>query len=104
LDLTWPFLFVACLPCEDATRRLARAAVVDKVHVAVVVTNAEIPSVTGRLTAIRRILYRDQLGRAGSHGQVKLALIDRAGALVPISMEGEQNPIIVVDERRINLV
>src|SRR5207253_5263305 len=34
----------------------------------------------------------------------KLALIDRAGALVPIGMEREQNLIIVVDEARVDLI
>src|SRR5207249_4112421 len=94
----------ACPRCQDAARRLGSAADVDKVHDAVVFTDVEIPDVAGRVTAIRGILYGEQFGRAGAQWQVKLALIDRAGALVPISMEREQRPIIVVDETWIDLI
>src|SRR5215510_7685185 len=97
-EQNWTCLLVACPSCEDAAGRLGPATVIDKVHDAVVCTNVEVPGVAGRVAAIRGILYREQLGHAGAHWQVKLALIDRAGALVPISMEGEQSPIIIVDE------
>ena len=77
---------------------------VDKVHDPVVFTDVEIPGVAGRVTAICGILHREQLGHAGAHWQVKLALIDRAGALVPIGMKRKQNPIVIVDEARVDFV
>src|SRR5579862_4610938 len=97
-EQNWACLFVACPSCEDAARWLGPAPDVDKVHDAVIFTNVEVPGIAGRVTAIRGILYGEQFGHAGAHWQVKLALIDRAGALVPICMEGKQCPIIVVDE------
>ena len=81
------------------------AAVVDQVLDAVVFTDVEIPGVAGRVTAdFRGILHRNQLGRAGAHRQFLHALIGHAGALVPVSMEGEQSPIVIVDETRVDFV
>src|SRR5580765_1875104 len=103
-EQNWTCVFVACPGCEDAARRLGPTPVVYKVHDAVVLTDVEVPGVTGSVTAICGILYREKLGHAGAHRQVKLALIDRAGRLVPISVEREQNPIVIVDEAGVNLV
>src|ERR1700739_3933597 len=101
-EQNWAGLLVAFPGCEDAARGLWPATMGVKVNDAVVF-DVEIPDVAGGVTHIRRILYRDQFGRAGAQRQVELALIDRAGALVPVGMEGEQGPIIIVDETGVDL-
>src|SRR5207245_9841193 len=63
-----------------------------------------VPGVSVVVIDIRGILHRDQLGRAVAQRQFLLALVLYIGAGVPVSMEGEQKPIVIVDETRIDFV
>src|SRR5438132_1031378 len=97
--------FLIALPrCDDDARLLGPAAVVDELLDAVVFADVEVPGVAGGVTDIRGILHRDQLGRAVAQRQFLLALVLYIGAGVPVSMEGEQKPIVIVDETRIDFV
>src|SRR6185369_8255979 len=69
-----------------------------------VFADVEIPCVAGRVTAVRWILHGDQLGRAVALWQWFHTLITGGGAFVPVSMEWEQQPVVIVDERRIDFV
>src|SRR6185369_9331852 len=50
------------------------------------------------------ILHGDQLGRAVALWQWFHTLITGGGAFVPVSMERKQQPVVIVDERRIDFV
>src|SRR2546429_3880172 len=64
----------------------------------------KIPSISRRVAAnLRRIFHRHQLRRTLSERQFLHVLDCHNGAGVPVSMEWENKPIIVVDERRLNL-
>src|SRR5438132_10731856 len=65
----------------------------------------KIPSISRRVAAnLRRIFHRHQLRRTLSERQFLHVLDCHNGAGVPVSMEWENKPIIVVDERRLNFV
>src|SRR5215467_9949555 len=97
-------LLVALPRRGDDARLLRPAAVVDHLLDAVVFADVEVPGVAGRVTAFRRILYRDQLGRAVAQRQGLDAFVLYIGAGVPVNMQSEHQPILVVDETRIDFV
>src|SRR5215813_4803675 len=76
---------------------------IDEVLNAIILADVQIPSVARRIAAIRGIFYRHQLGCAASCWQIKHSLIDDSRSFVPICMEWEQGPIVIVDEGGINL-
>src|SRR5882762_7417993 len=97
--------FLVALPrCDDGAWLLRPAAVVDELLDAVIFADVEVPGIAGRVTAVRGILHRHQLSRAVANGQLFHALIGHRGAPVPVSMEGEQKPIVIVDESGIDFV
>src|SRR6185369_10919952 len=97
--------FLVTLPrCDDRARLLRSAAMIDELLHTAVVADVEIPGVAGRVTAVRWILHRDQLGRAAALWQWFHPLIGGGGAFVPVSMEWKQKPVVIVDERRIDFV
>src|SRR5207237_5532194 len=81
------------------------AAMVDKILYPAVFADVEFPSVAGRVTApFRGILHGDQLGRAAAHRQVIDTGVDDLGAAVPVSLQGEQKRVVVVDETRVDII
>src|SRR5215469_10835960 len=100
-----PCLFVARPACGDEAWLLGSAVVKQQCLDAIVLSDVEVPSIAGRVTAgFRGVFYRHQRGRTCTDGQFLSSLIGDGGAGVPISMEGKQNPVVVVYERGFNLV
>ena len=66
---------------------------------AVVFPDVEIPGVAGRVTAsFGRILHLDQPSRPGADRQFLHAFVSHRRTGIPIGMEREQKPIIIVYE------
>src|SRR6202051_4394490 len=63
------------------------------------------PSVSRRVaTNLRRIFHRDKFRRTLSDRQFLLVLLHYVRASVPVNMEREERPIIVVDESRLDFI
>ncbi len=78
---------------------------VDELLDALLFADIEIPGIAWRVTAgFRGILHRDQFGRAGANRQFLHTLIGHGGTGVPIGMEREQKPVIIVDESGFDFV
>src|SRR5205814_8123939 len=98
-------LFVACPVYSDEARLLGAAAVVNHLLNAVVSADIEIPGIARRITSsLLRIFHRHQPGRADANRHFVHSLIGHGGASVPIAMEGEQKPVIIVDESRLDFI
>ena len=67
--------------------------------------NEELPRISRRAPAsLRRILHRHSPRRARPKRQFLYAQILHIGAGVPVDMEGEEQVVLIIDERRLNFV
>src|SRR5579871_2377732 len=104
-DQQRPSFLVASPRCHDEGRFLVPAAMVDEVLDTLISTDVEIPGIPGSVAAsLRRVLDDDLLGGTATHRQFLHALIGDRGAGVPIRMQWEQKPVIIVDEGRLYFV
>jgi len=78
---------------------------IDKLHHSAFRPEVKVPGISRRIAAnLRGIFHRHQLRRSFSNRQFLLVRDGYIGAGVPVNMEREDKPIIVVKERRLNLV
>src|SRR5580704_1812405 len=92
-------------PCRsDDTRLFGSAAAVDKFLHSIVGADKEFPRIAGRVADIRGIFHYDPLGGTLPQWQFVLARIFDVRAAVPDNMEGEDQPILIVDESWIDFV
>jgi hypothetical protein len=70
----------------------------------VVRADEEFPSVARRVPALRGIRHHDSFGGSFPERQFLHACVFDFGIAVPDQVEREQQPILIVDERRIDLV
>src|SRR5262249_33251287 len=98
-------LLVALPTRADELRLGLPTTMVDEFLDPIVRPDVEVPGVPRRVATGRRILDRYQLRRALPRRQFLRALVlhIRAGR-VPVGMEGEDDPIVVVDEGRLDHV
>src|SRR6266403_1672775 len=89
----------------DVARWFGSAAMIDELHASPIRPDVKIPSVSRRVaTNLRRIFHRDKLRRTLSNRQFLLVLDRHIGAGVPVRVEREDEPIIVVHESGLNFV
>src|SRR5215469_837496 len=104
-DQQRPRFFVSRPSSCDVTRFFGSAPVIDEGYNAPLGADVKIPRVSRRISAdLLRIFHRHELRRTLSERQWLLVLLRHIGAVVPIGMKGEDEPIIVIDEGRLNFV
>src|ERR1700723_824073 len=90
--------------CEVA-RWFGSAAMIDELPPPPIPPDVKIPCVSRRVaTNLRRVFHRDKLRRTLSDRQFLLVLFHYVRASVPVNMEREDRPIIVVDESRLDFI
>src|SRR5215470_2227506 len=90
---------VARPSCFDFTRLFGSAAMIEEFFDSVVRSDPKLPRISWRVAAnLRRIFHRDERRRTWPKWQFLFFLDGHNGAGVPVSMERENKPIIVVDE------
>src|SRR5580704_2644699 len=78
---------------------------IDELHDSPIRSHVKIPSISRRVTAsLRVVFHRHQRRRTWTYRQFLLGGLCHSGAGIPISMERENQPIIVVDESRLDFV
>src|SRR5713226_4685879 len=98
-------LLVACPGGCDVSRWFGYAAMINELYDSPIRPDVKIPSVSRRVaTNLRRIFHRDKLRRTLSDRQFLVVLLHYVRASVPVKMEREDRPIIVVDEGRFNFI
>ena len=93
-------------PCGcDVAWLFGSAPMIDEFLDSTVRPDVEVPCVSRRIAAnLRWILHRHELGGALSNRQFLVVLHFHIRASVPVNMEREERPIIVVDEGRLNVI
>src|SRR5271169_2693413 len=89
----------------DVARWFGSAAMIDELHNSSILPHIKIPCIAWRIAAnFGRIFHRNQFRRAISNRQFLVFFNGYIGAAVPVGMEREEKPIVIVDEARLNLV
>src|SRR5712664_767668 len=89
----------------DVARWFGSATMINELLDSPIRPDVKIPSVSRRVaTNLRRIFHRHELRRTLSQRQFLVVLLLHVSADVPVNMEWEDHPIIVVDEGRLNFI
>src|SRR5882762_11276423 len=90
-------------PCGCYVARLfGSATMINELHDSTIRPDVKIPGVSRRVAAnLHRVFHRHKLRRTLSERQYLVVLLLHIRARVPVNMERENRPIIVVDEGRL---
>src|SRR5260370_3090531 len=88
----------------DVARWFGSAAMIDELHDSPIRPDVKIPSVSRRVaTNLCRIFRRDKLRRTLSDRQFFVVLLHSVRASVPVNMQRQDHPLLVVHETTLNL-